>query len=122
MSSAKSRKKTAMRVSIGGCVRGVGFREYVQEAAWELGVAGFVKFTVAGVSAFLQGDPVRVEALLQKIEALPVARLHLRVRHAPATPGLRGFRIVSSGLGTELQEGFGRVTSAMKGTDLRGPA
>jgi acylphosphatase len=122
MSSVKPHKKTAMSVSIRGCVRGIGFRESLQEAAWELGVAGSVKFTFAGVSAFLQGDPVMVEALLHKIEALPVARLHLRVRHVSPTPGLRGFRIIPSGLGTELQEGFGRVTSAFRGTDLGGLA
>ncbi|MDG6991350.1 MAG: acylphosphatase [Nitrososphaerota archaeon] len=120
MSSAKSRKKTAMTVSFSGHVQGVGFREFVQEAAWELGVAGSVKFTIAGVSAFLQGDPDKVEALLQKMEGLPLARLRLRVRHAMPKPRLRGFRVIPSGFARELQEGFGRVSCAMRGTDLRG--
>ncbi len=110
---------TAVNVTVKGNVTGVGFREYVREAAWESGLVGHIKFTTGGASAFIQGDPSGAESLLSKIRRAPLAVSEVRVRHARVRPRERGFRIIPSGLGEEFREGFETCVSSMRGEDLR---
>lgn len=65
--------KRTMSATVKGYVQGVGFRMFVQRAAWRLGVKGFVKNMPEGtVKVVASGDRPSLETLLQAIWRGPV--------------------------------------------------
>ncbi|MFI6349153.1 carbamoyltransferase HypF [Streptomyces sp. NPDC050560] len=86
------------RVTVRGVVQGVGFRPFVHRLAGELGLAGNVGNTGAGVRAEVEGAPDAVAAFCTRIaaDAPPLAQVH-SVAHEPLDPcGEREFTIVPS--------------------------
>jgi len=65
------------RVRIRGQVQGVGFRPFVYRLATTLELGGWVRNDAAGVEIELQGDPLRVQKFLRRLEreAPALARL-----------------------------------------------
>ena len=63
-----------MRVHIEGRVQGVGFRYFVERAATELGIAGFVRNRCDGaVEALLSGSRAAVDEMLKRCRRGPSA-------------------------------------------------
>lgn len=87
--------RTARLYRVEGRVQGVGFRWYVQRAAQELGLTGYVKNLYDGsVEVLAQGAAAKLAELRAQLEAGPRgARVH-RVEEAPAPVSDRkGFQI-----------------------------
>ncbi len=68
---------TAIRISIGGVVQGVGFRPFVYNLASRCGVTGWVRNTSGGVEIHLEGAPHALDAFLESLrtQAPPLARI-----------------------------------------------
>ena len=72
--SASPTKRRTVRVHIEGRVQGVGFRYFVERAATELGVDGFVRNRRDGaVEALLSGSCAAVEQMLERCRRGPSA-------------------------------------------------
>jgi acylphosphatase len=82
-------------VVVYGFVQGVGFRYAVARAAESRGVAGWVRNRADGaVEAVFEGEPERVEALVDFCRAGPRGADVGRVDVAEESPeGLTGFRV-----------------------------
>ena len=65
------------RIHITGIVQGVGFRPFVYGLAKELGLAGWVRNTSAGVDIAVDGQGESLQAFLQALreKAPPLARI-----------------------------------------------
>jgi hydrogenase maturation protein HypF len=86
------------QIDVSGVVQGVGFRPYVYRLAADIGLAGIIRNTAAGVAVEVQGGVTDVENFLVRLpmEAPPLARITgIAVREIPCE-GDRTFRIVSS--------------------------
>ncbi len=91
------------RALVQGVVQGVGFRPFVYNLARELGLAGYVANTAAGVDLTVQGPGRAVEAFFARLssEPPPLARINeLDRREEPAQADLAGFAILESAAGT----------------------
>ena len=66
-----------IRADVDGCVQGVGFRPYVYRLAVELGLAGHVTNTPAGVTIEAEGPTADVQAFLERLprEKPPLAEI-----------------------------------------------
>ncbi|MFP4171299.1 MAG: carbamoyltransferase HypF [Candidatus Hydrogenedentota bacterium] len=66
-----------IRAEVDGCVQGVGFRPYVYRLAVELGLAGYVTNTPAGVTVEAEGPKTDVQAFLDRLprEKPPLAEI-----------------------------------------------
>jgi hydrogenase maturation protein HypF len=67
-----------LRVAIRGAVQGVGFRPFAYRLAAELKLTGWVQNSPQGVRIEVEGEPVRVEEFLLRIESEkpPLAAIH----------------------------------------------
>ena len=87
-----------LRVALYGAVQGVGFRPFVYRLATELGLAGWVLNSAAGLVAEVEGPAELLPRFLQRLEAeQPAAAVVLAretVRLAPA--GFTRFEVVAS--------------------------
>jgi len=79
-------------------VQGVGFRPFVFRLAGELGLAGSVRNTAAGVVVEVEGERARVEEFARRLtgEAPPLARIASVEMREVAPTGGTGFRIIES--------------------------
>lgn len=84
-----------------GTVQGVGFRPHVFRLAGELGLAGWVRNDVHGVSIEVEGTRVAVDAFLGRLasEAPPLANVERVTVTARAPGGEHTFRIRESPVG-----------------------
>ena len=66
-----------VRIHLRGIVQGVGFRPFVYNLARELGLAGYVLNSSAGLTAEAEGDASAVDAFARRIvnDAPPLARI-----------------------------------------------
>jgi hydrogenase maturation protein HypF len=90
-------------IEVAGIVQGVGFRPYVYRLARELGLAGLISNTAAGVAIEVEGPASAVETFLDRLphELPPLARItSLAVRDLPCDHDAE-FRILPSRLGEE---------------------
>ncbi|MGA2628714.1 MAG: carbamoyltransferase HypF [Terriglobia bacterium] len=88
-----------------GIVQGVGFRPYVYRLASELGLAGSIVNTSAGVTIEVEGPPRAVDAFLNRLpaELPPLARITgLAVHDLPCNHD-REFAILASRVGEEAR-------------------
>jgi acylphosphatase len=84
--SASPTERRTVRVHIEGRVQGVGFRYFVERAATELGLAGFVRNRRDGaVEALLSGPCAAVEEMLE------------RCRRGPSSARVRALTIIAEG-------------------------
>lgn len=85
----------ARRYFVHGRVQGVGFRYFVERAARELDLDGYVKNRADGsVEVYASGPPERLDDLHQQLRAGPSMSRVERVEEHPAEPGGRkGFRV-----------------------------
>ncbi|MEZ0095820.1 carbamoyltransferase HypF [Streptacidiphilus sp. EB129] len=86
------------RFVVRGVVQGVGFRPFVHTLATELGLAGHVTNTGAGVVAEVEGPPARVARFTERLraEAPPLAWIESVDQEAAPASGARGFAIVAT--------------------------
>ena len=65
------------RLTVQGVVQGIGFRPFVYRLAQELGLAGWVRNTPAGVEIEIEGPRETLACFLQHLqrEAPPLARI-----------------------------------------------
>jgi hydrogenase maturation protein HypF len=92
-------------LEVSGIVQGVGFRPYVYRLASELGLAGSIVNTSAGVTIDVEGPPRAVEAFLNRLpaELPPLARITgLAVQDLTCNHD-REFRILASRVGEEAR-------------------
>jgi len=92
-------------IEVSGIVQGVGFRPYVYRLAGELGLAGSVCNTAAGVSIEVQGQCAEVDGFLARLpaETPPLARItSLSVKEIPCNAD-REFQIVTTHQGEAVQ-------------------
>ncbi|MBZ5542869.1 MAG: carbamoyltransferase HypF [Acidobacteriia bacterium] len=90
-------------IEVAGIVQGVGFRPYVYRLARELGLAGLISNTAAGVAIEVEGPAASVETFLRRLprELPPLARVtSLTVRDLACDHNAE-FRILPSRLGAE---------------------
>lgn len=110
--SGRSPGRAAAAWLVTGQVQGVGFRPFVWRLATELGLAGSVRNTPAGVRIDAAGAPPAIAELRRRLreEAPPLARID-GVEEVPPDPtaagAAAGFRIEAS---EEEAGGRGRVT------------
>ncbi len=72
MKPAESLELIAAHVIVSGRVQGVCYRAFTQEAAIELGLAGWVRNLPDGrVQAEIQGPRLQIEKLLERLRAGP---------------------------------------------------
>src|SRR5690349_6741185 len=57
-----------VRIDVDGTVQGVGFRPFVYRLARELGLSGWVRNTVNGVSIEVEGGAPTVETFLRRLK------------------------------------------------------
>jgi hydrogenase maturation protein HypF len=90
--------KERCRLSLGGAVQGVGFRPFVYRLATELGLAGSVSNSSAGLFIEVEGAGEKVREFLERVETeRPQAALILAREIAWLAPdGTREFHIVAS--------------------------
>lgn len=89
----------ARRLVIRGRVQGVGYRDAAVQAAFELGVAGWVRNRADGtVEAFVQGNPEAIDRYVAWCRrGPPLARVaEVEVTEATADPARRDFEWRSS--------------------------
>ena len=89
------------QVVVRGIVQGVGFRPFVYNLATRLGLAGFVRNDLGGVTIEVQGGPARVDAFLKELveSAPPLVRLESVAAQAVEpveAPAGNGFAILAS--------------------------
>jgi len=92
-------------IEVAGIVQGVGFRPYVYRLARELGLAGLISNTAAGVAMEVEGPAASVETFLRRLprELPPLARItSLAVRDLSCDHDTE-FRILPSRLGAEAR-------------------
>jgi acylphosphatase len=83
-------KQIARRYSVSGRVQGVGFRYFVQRAAQELGLGGYVKNRSDGtVETYASGTPERLEAFKKRLWEGPGLSRVDDVQEQDAQPGER---------------------------------
>nr|WP_246197936.1 carbamoyltransferase HypF [Solidesulfovibrio aerotolerans] len=87
---------------VAGQVQGVGFRPYIYRLARELGLAGWVQNTPAGVVIEVEGAPEALMAFARRlpVELPPLARLLSQSTATIPATGETGFGIVPSAPGT----------------------
>jgi hydrogenase maturation protein HypF len=90
--------KVHSEIRVTGTVQGVGFRPFVYRLAEELGLAGSVRNTAAGVVIEVEGEEERVREFVQRVreEAPALARIASMEARELEPAGLEGFRIVES--------------------------
>jgi hydrogenase maturation protein HypF len=88
----------AVSLHVTGIVQGVGFRPFVYNLAYRLGVTGWVKNTSDGVYAVAEGDPATVAAFVAGIRdgAPPMAVVESVVAEDVDAEGFADFTIVPS--------------------------
>ena len=88
-------KQVARRYYVSGRVQGVGFRYFVQRAAQELGLEGYVKNRADGtVEAYASGTSERLEAFKKRLWEGPGLSRVDNVQEQDAEPGERtGFGV-----------------------------
>jgi len=86
------------KIQVTGTVQGVGFRPFVFRLAGELGLAGSVRNTAAGVVIEVEGERARVEEFGRRLtsEAPPLSRIALVESRELEATGEAGFRIIES--------------------------
>jgi len=91
-------KMVRHEIRVTGTVQGVGFRPFVFRLAGELGLAGSVRNTSAGVVIEVEGERARVEAFARRLtsEAPPLARIASVESREVEPTGEAGFRIIES--------------------------
>jgi len=85
-------------VVVQGVVQGVGFRWFVQRAATDLGLSGWVRNRADGaVEVAAEGSREALEAFLASLADGPdgASVSEVSVRHEPATGALGGFTVRS---------------------------
>ncbi len=101
------------KIEISGTVQGVGFRPFAYRLAVELGLAGSIRNTPAGVEILAQGTEARVAEFVQRlqVDAPPLARIRNVV--VTAAPPIRNsaFLIESSDMAGALDADAARDTA-----------
>jgi hydrogenase maturation protein HypF len=92
-------RPVAVRLTLSGCVQGVGLRPAITRLAMELDLAGEVRNTAAGVTVILEGsrESVALFAPLLRERLPPKAIVHSIERHDIAAAGRPGFQILPEG-------------------------
>lgn len=88
----------AQRLSIGGCVQGVGFRPYIYRLAHSFQLTGWVRNNAGTVEIHAEGSAERIDAFAQAIFSRPppTAQGHLLVRATVSAERGTAFIILSS--------------------------
>ena len=96
--------KERWQVQVEGIVQGVGFRPFVHRLAQELGLAGFVCNTGAGVLAEVEGAAASLQEFMRRLtaEAPPMALVERIQRQAIEATGEKNFVIKQSLAGETL--------------------
>jgi len=96
-----------LRVALCGAVQGVGFRPFVYRLATELGLAGWVLNSSAGLVLEVEGELEALERFLTRLERErpPAAVILTRETSFLAPAGYRGFEIRSSEAALEKTAG-----------------
>jgi len=87
------------RIKVSGQVQGVGFRPFVYRLAHELGLAGWVRNSSEGVEIAVEGDPLQVMRLIERLQSEPpmLARVESITHDLQDARGdLHGFHITTS--------------------------
>jgi len=86
------------QIKVNGTVQGVGFRPFVYRLATELGVAGSVQNTAAGVVIEVGGPAARLAEFVKRLrtEAPPLSRITSVEVHELPPAEVKGFRIIES--------------------------
>lgn len=94
---------TRAHIEVRGIVQGVGFRPFVYRLAHALALDGWVKNDGAGVTIEIQGDPLQVARMAQRLaaEAPPRARVDSVDMHPCELGDRAGFAILESGGGPQ---------------------
>jgi len=94
-------------VTLCGAVQGVGFRPFVYRLATELGLAGWVLNSSAGLILEVEGEPERLERFLARLEheKPPAAVVLARETSYLGAAGFAGFEIRSSDAALEKTAG-----------------
>jgi len=67
LGQARPGERRRLHMVVRGAVQGVGFRPFVHRTASELGLAGWVRNTVAGVTIEVEGPVDRLDALVDRL-------------------------------------------------------
>ncbi len=88
----------ARQLRIRGTVQGVGFRPFVYRLATELGLAGCVRNTAAGVIVEIEGEQALLDEFVARLpgEAPPLSRISSIETRGADPVGMTEFRIVES--------------------------
>ena len=89
---------TRLEIRAAGTVQGVGFRPFVYRLATELGLAGSVRNTPAGVVIDVEGEEEHVAEFQRRLrdDAPPLARISSLTTRELEPTGEPGFRIIES--------------------------
>jgi hydrogenase maturation protein HypF len=89
---------TRLEIRVTGTVQGVGFRPFVYRLATELGLAGSVRNTPAGVVIEVEGEEEHIEEFQRRLreDAPPLARIGSVATRELEPTGEPGFRIIES--------------------------
>ncbi|MHB8701873.1 MAG: acylphosphatase, partial [Nitrososphaerales archaeon] len=119
MDAAPEIEAISMRVE--GIVQRVGFRRFVERAAWKSRLSGLVENLQDGsVRIFVQGSRASLDEFASTIEHAPQPIVVERVesKKAKVVPRVKSFRIKTGSLAVEMQEGLGAMESQFN--DYRG--
>ncbi len=106
----------ALLVRVFGRVQRVGFRRFVESAAFACGIFGHVENIRDGtVQIFAQGDHLKIERFLNELKNAqpPIVIERVETRKSRSRP-LRTFQVKYGPMSVELQEGFGAMESEFR--------
>ena len=67
-----------LRIVVGGLVQGVGFRPFVYRLAQQLELHGWVENALTGVQIEIQGEPLKLQHFIQRLETTKPARAKIQ--------------------------------------------
>ena len=90
----------------------MGFRRFVERAAWDLKISGYVENSNDGsVKIFVQGPIGSLDEFASKIKSAPppIVIAKTESKKAKTIPSIKSFRIKTGSMALEMQEGFGAM-------------
>ncbi|MDG6908602.1 MAG: acylphosphatase [Nitrososphaerota archaeon] len=102
----------AVSIKVQGIVERVGFRRFVERAAWKFDLFGYVENLKDGsVKVFAQGSRKSLDRLAEEIKSAPqpIVVRKLESKREKTIPSMKSFRIKTGPQAMEMQEGFGAI-------------